>query len=125
MADKKSGAQRSVQRRKETADGGNHAFGKTTESTGSSSNTPSGSFIYPVRSLLANVEPALEASGGQDATGAKGAGAAVDDLFALGTKDGISTASIGKAAVMFPQLSNTNVPFKSIDSSDSEEVPIK
>ncbi len=125
MADKKSGAQRPVQRRKESADGGNHASAKATESPGSSSNTSSGSFIYPVRSLLANVEPAREASGGQDATGAKGAEAAADDLFALGTTDGTSTASIGKAAVMFPQLSNTTVPFRSIDSSDSEEVSIK
>lgn len=133
MADKKSGAQRPSQRRKESADGSDHVPAKGAEGSGrtgsgkAQASAPSGSFVYPVRSLLVNVEPREGASGQDTTTSAKTAGGP-DDLLALGKKEGISTTSrvarTPDGAVVFPQFAGaaTSIPSMSKHADDNGEV---
>ncbi|KLO05580.1 hypothetical protein SCHPADRAFT_946794 [Schizopora paradoxa] len=129
MADKKSGAQRPSQRRNESVEGEDHVPAKAAEATGrtgtgnAQASAPSGSFVYPVRSLLASV--AREGASGQDATASTKTVGGPDDLLALGKKEGISiksrVARTPDGSVVFPQFAGAAIPSMSIHADDNGE----
>lgn len=135
MADSKKGAQRPAQRRAKSGDGGDYVSAKTLDPPGISSSTqprtPSAgkSFVYPVRSLLANIEPAHETSGAQETGGEMKSSASGDDVLSLSQKDGGLTAQLGSrvartpdGAVVFPALPEPIVPFKSTEMKTSDTI---